>query len=270
MQQSETLWSEWLGLAPLGRGLARRLMFLWVRARVLPEEPPISSDVPVVYVFANNALSSRLVVDGVCKRLDLPRPEVSPEGLPSEKRALIFVRRLRGWLRRRAEPVQSPRLARLVERVVADNELDVQVVPVTVFWGRSPAKEKSPLKLLFSESWAPAGRLRKLFIILVHGRHTFVQFSTPVSLREFVTESVRDGTDPELIPRKLARVIRVHMRRIRVAAIGPDLSHRRTLRGRILRSPGVRRAIERHAAREGISTDDAYRKAASYVDEIAA
>ena len=270
----DDIWSEWLGLKPVLRAMARGLLFIWVRTRVLPEnlETATLSDsgAPVVYVLANNALSGRLVVDGVCRRLGLALPHDPPPGFAGESRSVVFVRRLRGWWRRRLEPVQSPRLARLIAAVREDSVRDVRVVPVSVFWGRSPDKEHSSLKLLFSESWAPAGPLRKLLIILVHGRNTLVQYSRPLSLREFVDECARDGTDPGLIPRKLSRVLRVHMRRLRVATIGPDLSHRRTMRTRILRSPGVRHAIERHAQRQGLSVDQAARQAGDYIDEIAA
>lgn len=273
MRETDTWWSDWLGLGPALRWVARGILFVWVRTIVLPADPGserIDSDVGVCYVLANDALSARLVLDGVCKRLDLPRPGNPPAAFAGEGRAVVFLRRLRGWFPRRAEPVQSPRLARLLEAVRADPTRDIQIVPVSVFWGRSPAKERSPLKLLFSESWAPAGRLRKLLIILVHGRHTLVRFSEPVSLRQFVDECAREQVDVDLVQRKLARVLRVHMRRLRVATIGPDLSHRRTLRGRILRSPEVRDAINRHAARQGVSREEAARKAAEYVDEIAA
>ncbi len=275
MRQDDRLWSDWLGLKPVLRAIARWVLFIWVRTRVLPDDVG-SSDLseehgaPVVYVLTNNALSGRLVVDGVCRRLGLPLPHDPLPGFPGEQRSVVFVRKLRGWWPRRGEPVQSPRLARLISAVRRDRTLDVRVVPVSVFWGRSPDKERSPLKLLFSESWAPAGATRKLLIILAHGRNTLVQYSEPVSLRKFVDECARDGTAPELMPRKLSRVLRVHMRRLRVATIGPDLSHRRTMRGRILRSPGVRQAIERHARRENVSVEEAARKAAVYVDEIAA
>ncbi|MBT8132776.1 MAG: glycerol-3-phosphate 1-O-acyltransferase, partial [Gammaproteobacteria bacterium] len=145
---------------------------------------------PTLYVLANDALSSRLVVDEVCLRQNLPRPTEPPAGFPNEYRSLIVLRRLRGWFRRRGEPVQSPRLTRMIDAVRANPDLDVNIVPVSVFWGRSPMKEHAPLKLLFSETWAPAGRIRKMLIILAHGRHTLVQFSEPISLRAFVDEAV--------------------------------------------------------------------------------
>jgi glycerol-3-phosphate O-acyltransferase len=40
---------------------------------------------------------------------------------------------------------------------------------------------------------------------------------------------VDEGQSDDITARKLARVLRVHFRRQREVAIGPDLSHRRTL-----------------------------------------
>ncbi|MBT8136051.1 MAG: glycerol-3-phosphate 1-O-acyltransferase PlsB [Gammaproteobacteria bacterium] len=270
--RSNALLSDWLGLAPALRWLARKLLFLWVRDRVLPENfaASLAADVPVVYVLANDALSTRLVVAGVCARQDLPAPAAAIAGFPGERNSVAYVRRLRGWWRRRLVPIRSERLTRLVERVREDSGRDVQVVPVSVFWGRSPDKERAPLKLLFSESWAPAGRIRKALIIMVHGRQMLVQFSEPIRLQNFVAEATAEGLDTERTVRKLSRVLRVHMRRLRVATIGPDLSHRRTLRGQILRSASVREAIRRHASRQEISEFEAAQRAGEYVDEIAA
>ena len=269
--RSESIYSDWLGLGPPLRWLGRKLLFLWVRAKILPEDAgKLPEEIPVLYVLANDALSTRLVVDEVCIRQKLPRLSDAPLGFADEYRSVIFLRRLRGWLRRRGEPVQSPRLVRMIDAVRADPSLELNVVPVSVFWGRSPDKERAPLKLLFSESWAPAGRIRKMLIVLVHGRQTLVQFSEAVSLREFVDEAIADKLNEERTLRKLSRVLRVHMRRLRVATIGPDLSHRRTLRGQILRSPSVRAAIDRHAARQGISAEAAAHKAGDFIDEIAA
>ncbi|MDH3646269.1 MAG: glycerol-3-phosphate 1-O-acyltransferase PlsB [Gammaproteobacteria bacterium] len=271
--RSESIYSDWLGLGPPLRWLGRKLLFLWVRTKILPAdvaEKYLPAEVPVLYVLANDALSSRLVVEEACIRHELPRLSEPPTGSGDEYRSVVFLRRLRGWLRRRGEPVQSPRLVRMIDAVHANPAMDMNVVPVSVFWGRSPDKERAPLKLLFSETWAPAGRIRKMLIVLVHGRQTLVQFSEPVSLRKFVDEAHADGLNDERMLRKLSRVLRVHMRRLRVATIGPDLSHRRTLRGQILRSPSVREAIDRHATRQGISPEAAAHKAGNFVDEIAA
>ena len=85
---------------------------------------------------------------------------------------------------------------------------DAQIVPVSVFWGQSPDRETSPWKLLFADSWAVTGRLRRLVSILMLGRKTRVQFSTPIQLRELVAQD--KGHERTL--RMVQRMLRVHFR----------------------------------------------------------
>ena len=40
--------------------------------------------------------------------------------------------------------------------------LDVQLMPVTVLWGRSPGSQDSLVKALFADAWASVGPLRQL------------------------------------------------------------------------------------------------------------
>ncbi len=144
---------------------------------------------------------------------------------------------------------------------------DVQIVPVSLFWGRSPDKEKSLVKLLLSDTWSVAGRLQKFLIILVHGRNTYVQFNQPLSLRQVVDE-YRDNE--QKANRKLARILRTHFRRVRQAVLGPDLSHRRTLVEGLVRTQAVKEAIRETAAKDDIPPEKVRAKAYKYADEIAA
>ena len=111
-----------------------------------------------------------------------------------------------------------------------------------------------------------AGGFSRLFNTLVNGRKTFIQFSRPISLRELAAE----GLDAPLALRKVSRILRVHFKRVRTAAIGPDLSHRRTMVDQVINSPTVRSATEEEARRAGITKEQARRQATKYVREIAA
>ncbi len=70
---------------------------------------------------------------------------------------------------------RAPRhLVQLVAAAAADPQLDVDLVPVAIFWGRAPHKEASLWRLLFAEDWVLVGRFRKLLNVLVNGRNTLV------------------------------------------------------------------------------------------------
>jgi len=249
--------------------LMRKVLFLWVRGNVIGadrEQLGLDPEKPVCYVLQYSSLSSRLVLEQQVIKAGLPsshKPLPVANGL---RRSFLFLYQRQGRLfRRRHSPALTPRLKELVHLGAEDPELDVQIVPVSLFWGRAPDKERSIFKLLLSDSWSVAGRLQKFLIILIHGRNLFIQFSRPLSLQQIVEES----NSEELARRKLARILRVHFRRMRQAVIGPDLSHRRTLVNSLVRSPAVRQAIRDTAEHEGIPREKARQRALNYAHEIA-
>ena len=148
----------------------------------------------------------------------------------------------------------------------ADPSVRIRLVPVSIFVGRAPSRNNGWFSVLFSENWTIVGRFRRLLAILLNGRDTVVQFATPVSLREVVSEDL----PPERIVRKLSRVLRTHFNRIREAVIGPDLSTRRLLIDKVLSSDPVKQAIADTARRENSKQEDAWKKAQAYAYEIAA
>lgn len=247
------------------------ILHLWVKARVLPDVegktgvPPGS---PVCYVMADYALSSVLILDRVCQQIGLDRPLLPITGLEgSEPRAYAVLRRLRGLLIRRPSTRRSSELLkRLVDHCAANPGTDITLVPVTILVGRAPDKETGVAKVLFTEDWEVAGRIRRLLGTLINGRDTVVQFSRPISLAEMTDEAL----GPARTLRKVSRILRTHFRRIRAAMIGPDLSHRRTVVDDLLHTPTVRAAIRDKARREQISEDKATGVARKYALEIAA
>ncbi|MEJ2514890.1 MAG: glycerol-3-phosphate 1-O-acyltransferase PlsB [Gammaproteobacteria bacterium] len=258
--------NPWHGLWRLTLLLTRKILFLWVKTRTLDgqvEGVAAAADHPVCYVLERPGMSDLAVLEQECLRHGLPVPSAGVMvGGREEWRAVAYLRRAA----RRRRPHHSERLERVAEAVQSGREEDVMVVPVSVFWGRSPTKEKSLFKLMFSEDWGIAGRIRKFFTVIIHGRNVLVQFSQPVSLAQMVEE----GPNPALVARKLSRVLRVHFRRLRVATIGPDLSHRRTMVNQVLDSEPVRQAIRREVDSGRMSEEKALARARSYASEIAA
>ncbi|HUG99368.1 MAG TPA: glycerol-3-phosphate 1-O-acyltransferase PlsB [Gammaproteobacteria bacterium] len=256
----------WHGLWRLSLLLTRKLLFLWVRTRTLEsqlERLSALSGQPVCYVLERPGMADLAVLEQECIRKGLPRPGAELTlARVREWRAVAYLRRAP----KRHRKGRPGRLERLAEAIQAGRVPEVVIVPVSVFWGRSPDKEGSFFKLLFSEDWAIVGRLRKLFMIVFHGRNVLVQFSEPVSLSRLVAE----GPNPALVARKLGRVLRVHFRRLRIATIGPDLSHRRTLLNQVLNSDPVRRAIRRDSEVNKRPVHKSVARARRYGNEIAA
>jgi glycerol-3-phosphate O-acyltransferase len=251
--------------------LLRWVLHLWVRARVLADsegEVGAPQGKPVCYVMNDYALSSLLILDKCCEQQALPRPLFPVGGVESrERRSYAALRRMQGLvIRRRTARRSSEFLRELLEFSYAHPAQDIQIVPVTVFIGRAPDKTTGFAKVLFSENWQVGGPFRRLMGTLINGRDTLVQFSRPISLQSMAAEAL----GPERSLRKLSRILRTHFRGVRVAAIGPDLSHRRTLIDGVIAAPAVREAIDEKARKAGIGRDKAEKLARKYAWEVAA
>lgn len=250
--------------------LARRVLFFWLRTTVFPEHPQglgLDPTKPVCYVLQDHHLSNLLVLFEESQRAGLPSAEARLRlGTGSFPHSAFFLNRKHSLsATARERYAHSSLMTTLVREALSDEGLDVQIVPVVILWGRSPDKQESILKALFSETWRQPGPLRRLLTIVLHGRNVLVRFNPPISLRSFASE----GLDEEQALRKLSRVLRVHFRRQRQMAIGPDLSHRNTQVETLLVAPLVRTAIAKEAETRKISLKDAQEHARRFALEIA-
>jgi glycerol-3-phosphate O-acyltransferase len=250
-------------------GTLRRLLYLWVRSETINQSSftlNLDRSRPVFYALQSPSMSDLAVIDTECRKAGLPRPilPVSVGGM-MEPAAFFYLTPEPDWLGRHDKRGAPPTLERLVGAVSQNPGEDAQIIPVSVFWGQSPDRESSPWKLLFADSWAVTGRLRKLVSILILGRKTRVQFSAPIHLRELVNEN----KGHELTLRMSQRLLRVHFRNLKTAVIGPDLSHRRNLVKGLVDEPLVRQAILEEAEREKIPEAKAREQALRYGNEIA-
>lgn len=256
-------------LKRFGFSILRRVMYFWVKSETISQSAvslKLDRSKPVVYVLQYPSVTDLAVVDTECRKAGLPRP-VLPVAIGDiiERSAFFYLMRSPDWLGRQDKRKLSPTLSRIVAAVSQNGVDDVQIIPVSVFWGQSPDSESSPWKLLFADNWAITGRLRKFARILILGRKTRVQYSTPIHLQELVQQN--KGYERTL--RMLYRILRVHFRNQRTAVIGPDLSHRRNLVKGLLRAPQVREAINYECEKEKISQEKAEAAALRYANEIA-
>jgi len=249
--------------------VATWLMGWWVRPDVLPNRPAklLTSDQTVLYVLEVGGLADRAALNIVCRKLGLPEPTAACEFHDvKENSSVVILRRVVPGLFRKPVAQIPPRMTRLIEHACRVGSSDLQIVPVAIYWGRSPAREDSLLKQMFSENWRVAGRTTKFFKTIVHGRYTLVQFSQPLSL----VPILKDESKPTVAVRKVSRILRVHFRQRRIATLGPDLSHRRTLIDRVLINPIIRNYIKQESGGDSLQSVKLRDDAARYAHEIAA
>ena len=250
--------------------LAGKIFSVWARPAIQPESPAelvCRPGAAVCYVQETGGLADLLALERACRLHGLPSPTAALEyGGARVSRSVVSLRRLEGFFWRRPAKTVSERLTRLIEAAGGENTQDLLLIPVAIYWGRSPDKERSIFKLLFSENWDVVGRTRKFFATILHGRNTLLRFSEALP----VSSIIGDGPAPPLAVRKASRILRVHFRQRRAATLGPDLSHRRTLVNQVLAAPSVQRAIAAEASGDPAAREKAQRKARDYALEIAA
>jgi len=258
------------GLAGAAQWLVGKLVTVWVRAKVAPED--IAGRLagrarPVCYVLEHDSLSDFQTLRDVCIERSLPRPSNRLNFGPlSERRSVFYMEARTGFLRQRVDRRVPSLLQELVAHAHDDPELDLDIVPVAIYWGRAPQKEGSLLRLLFTENWAFAGRFRKLLAVIINGRNVVVQFGDPLSLRGFF----ESGIEESRAVRRASRVLRSYFRNQRAATIGPDLSHRRTIVAQVLRTRIVRATVRQEMRERKLSRREALLTAKRFADEIAA
>ncbi len=262
--------NPFVGLGQAWRWSVRKLLGLWVRVTIKPDDAVAaiaSRPRPVCYVLERESQTDFAVLSGVCARHNLPRP--ARRLIMGEKRAdrAYFELQRRPSLFRTRNAARAPRyLVQLIAAAAAYPQFDVDLVPVAIFWGRAPHKEVSWWRLLFTEDWILVGRFRKFLSVIFNGRNTLVYFGEPIRLRDVAEEGL---TEPRSV-RRVLRSLRMVLRAQRASSIGPDLSHRRTMVLQILKTQAVRQAVRNEMQVRQLQRRPALLLARKHALEIAA
>ena len=249
-----------------GYWLSSRLIRAIIRPRIAGpalENPLKDGTFELVYALENRSLSDLIVLDIIAAKNGLPSPLAPLVGSEGEEaRRFFFLNRAsHGWFRRNTMTTYSDRFM----RILAGSELypNAALVPVAVFWGRAPSRERSIYRTFLTENWAVTSRFKRLVNLFLSRKEILVYLGTALPLVELVDPRLSENR----ILRRTARLLRVQFRNQRVATMGPDFSHQRTMISQITHSRAVREAIagefeagngseeklEKHARRSAMS-----------------
>ncbi|MEC9428484.1 MAG: glycerol-3-phosphate 1-O-acyltransferase PlsB, partial [Pseudomonadota bacterium] len=243
---------------------------LLVKAHSIPvnveTELGIDKSKPIVYLLPTNSVTDQLALRMSTKALGLPSPTETLTLAGREYSSTLFLRKTQPLFRSSAKDTGIEDVFTDLFHLHRDHEnLDLQVVPVYVTWGRAPGRGKPGLSDLIADKAAPSW-LRKLFIVLFLGRDNFINYSKAVSARAM---SNQHGSD-QSIAHKLVRVASTHFQRKRQSMTGPTLLERQELNNSVLGSDAVRRAIAEESRSKKVSHEKAKETAQTYITEIAA
>src|ERR1700679_338416 len=136
-----------VGLGQAWRWSVRKILGLWVRATIKPEdavEAIAARPRPVCYVLERESHTDFAVLNNVCAQHNLPRP--TRRLMMGGKRAdrAYFELTRRPSLFRSRNAARAPRyLVQLIDAAGGAPPLHVVLFSVAVFWGRAPHKEIS-------------------------------------------------------------------------------------------------------------------------------
>ncbi|MBS9779489.1 MAG: glycerol-3-phosphate 1-O-acyltransferase PlsB [Moraxellaceae bacterium] len=258
-----------------------------VKPQLVGELPNISNSETVLnfYVLQEYSRSNSILIDSQTKERQLPPALLPVTNLKfqiDENAGIIFLHHSKN----RDKKQISPRLQRLITAVQSYPQLTVNLIPVTILWGRAPEKEDSLFKLLVADNWQEPSISKQLFNIGVMGRNTFVEFHRPYDLRELIEEltissddniQAETVTSRELITNQEAMAnialniqssLNAILNKRRTSIIGPDLSDRRNVVDKLLYTPAIRTAIAEESKRSGQDIDKVRNKARHYLKEI--
>ena len=253
------------------RLLIKAPLRLITKVRRVPTDPVESLEVdatqPIYYLMRTRSASNTIVLKMDLKALAMPdakQLENNSAKLPTGTQ-INLQRRKTLFSRNTQLPEHRAAMEALIQRQKDHPDINIQLVPVSVFWGRNPGKEQSLWRILFSDIEG-AGSFWRAMIILFQSRQCFIQYGRPISLSEVVTET----TEPHTTARKIGRIMRVHFNRQWVAAMGPTLVNRKSLLKGIVAAESVREVIRRDAEKGNQNIARVEKKAYGYADEIAA
>ncbi|OOF58444.1 glycerol-3-phosphate 1-O-acyltransferase PlsB [Rodentibacter genomosp. 2] len=227
------------------------------------EELQLNLSQPIVYVLPYTSQTDFVIFRRNCLSVGLPDPAEKNEIQGITLPRYVYLDEGRRFFKSKGAKDETIQIFnKYLELHRTFEDLDVQIVPVSVLWGRSPGHEDKTglpnLRLL--------NGIQKTFAAIWFGRDTFVRFSQAVSLRDMAN---MHGSD-EKMAQKLARVAKMHFARQRISATGPRLPNREAMFNKLLQSATIQAAIDDEAKNKNISREKAEKEAYKILDEIAA
>jgi glycerol-3-phosphate O-acyltransferase len=232
----------------------------------LEAELGIDKNRPIVYLLRTRSITDQLALKMSAIALGLPKPTPSMTITDQSYSSCLFLQKPRSVLNRKTKGTSIQEDAAKLFSLHRENpQLDIQIIPVSILWGRAPNKNTSGWSDVIANQMSPSW-LRKFFIILFLGRDNFVCYSKAVSSRKMMQLK---GSDED-IAHKLIRVAGTHFYRRHQTLTGPDILERHQLYNSVLGAKSIRKAIVDEARSKKLSHQQAKQQAKKYINEIAA
>lgn len=243
---------------------------LLIRNKVIPsdleQELGIDKNKPIIYLLKTQSATDLIALQKAVEGLGLPDPVAQIDINQQAHERTLYLEQPQKVVSRKIHHTRIYKQFTHIFKLQRQNpDMDLQIVPVSIFWGRAPGKSKPGWSDLLADRASPSW-LRKLFIVLLLGRDNFVCFSRAVSSKQMAE---LHGSDQQ-ISQKLIRVARTHFYRRSQNMTGPSLMEKQQLFNAVLAAPAVKQAIRDEVSNKKIDKLKAKGRAQDYIQEIAA
>ena len=218
----------------------------------------LESNRNIVYALASESVIDLAALNEICKQNNLPSPLENLSGIGSKR--FICLKSPKYLI---SEQKFKRQKTHNLEEILSYED-DIAIIPVTISWGNRPDKEQSLFKIIFSPSWRPAGTVKRIFKLIIHGRNLTIQFERLFDIKQEVEQN--NSTEKNALI--ISRYLRAVFRKSKQAMLGPDISHRRTLVKSLVRNKYVRNEIKTLADGNNSRKRQLTKKAYRYANEI--
>ena len=204
----------------------------------------LSLDREILFVLQYRSLTELFVLGLIAAKQGLPSPfsELRSEGWVISQRVFALLRPTGG---RMLVKDYSERFVKSIN-APAEAKRNIVLVPVSFFWGRSLAPNRSWSMTFMNERGQTTGKLKKLWSILFHRTDIHVRFGEPLSLERLA--DLKAGENIAL--RRTARLLRTKFKLQREATLGPNFTDRKQFIEELANSRRVREEIAQLAQTE--------------------
>ncbi|WP_019613583.1 glycerol-3-phosphate 1-O-acyltransferase PlsB [Psychromonas ossibalaenae] len=252
----------------------------WVCSAYVPLHPisELQLDLhrPIIYVVEQNSASDLLGLQTACLQAGLPDPFLPIEAAGQSLNAIIFIHNWSWFSPRLPQLQETPYLAQyqqLLNLHKRNSELDIQLLPVSFYWGRNPGKKGKTAKFDLSEQ-RQIGILHKSLVVLKNGKDHLVRFNRPISIASLCErEKNQTGGDSHFdsqLAHKLAKIAMTYFSQQKRTSIGPKLPGRKEMVETVLQQPALRKVIQQTAEQRQSSESQIEQQCREYLQEISA
>lgn len=216
----------------------------------------------VCYIMQSNSISDMLTLEKLTRAQRLPNPFSVIEYGNRKIPRTTYMKKVNLLFSGKAKDYNFEKNFREWINYSKKTGEDLQIIPVSIFWGRNPGHVGEAYKDPINR---PRSMFRKFLRVVFLGLDNLTVLSEPISLNKLIAEYPEDK-----VVLQLASLTRADFENRHLEFIGPRLPNRQYLIQELLQSDNIKEAIKQISRDTGKNYSEIESDAYSMLDEILA